>query len=162
MCPRVGGSKITAARGNRRVSENGPARVDPEVRALKVLLFLYILLGLCIAGVNFGWAPKASEKTQTVILTIWQVYENQFKTALIIVCSVLTLRVVRKSRIPRMRRFNLIGMIAAALVIHIAGPLASGRRGRSCQQDQEDDGDGDCAGGEFTGRHVRQHETGAD
>lgn len=126
MCPRAGGNKITAARGNRGVSENGPARVDREVRALKVLLFLYILLGLCIAGVNFGWAPKASEKTQAVILTVWQVYENQFKTALIIVCSILTLRVVRKNQIPRMRRYNLIGMIAAALVLHIAGPPASG------------------------------------
>jgi len=126
MLRRGDGSKTTAPRGSRRISDNGPARVDWEVRGLKFLLFVYILLGLCIAGVNFGWAPKASEKLQAVILTVWQVYENQFKTALIIVCSVLTLRVVRKKQIPRMRRFNLIGMIAAALVIHIAGPLASG------------------------------------
>ena len=126
MARREDGRNTTDTRGSRGISDNRPARVGWEVRSLKVLLFLYILLGLCIAGVNFGWAPNAPEKTQAVILTVWQVYENQFKTALIAVCSVLTLRVVRKKQTPRMRRFNLIGMIAAALVIHIAGPLASG------------------------------------
>jgi ferredoxin-type protein NapH len=126
MLSRGGAGKTTADRGNREIPENGAAPVDWEARFLKVLLFVYILLGLLIAGMNYGWAPKAPAKTQAVILTVWQVYENQFKTALIIVCSVLTLRVVRKRQIPRMRRFSLIGMIAAAFVIHIACPLASG------------------------------------
>jgi ferredoxin-type protein NapH len=110
----------------KKTSGARPARTGWELRLLKCLLFVYILLGLLIAGVNFGWAPEASEKAQAVILAVWQFYENQFKTVLIIICSVLTLRLVKTKETPRMRRYNLIGFISAALVIHIAGPLVSG------------------------------------
>ncbi len=96
-----------------------------EVTVLKSLLFIYILLALVIAGINYGLAPKASEKTQSIILNIWQFYENQFKTALIIAGTFLTLRIVKKKEIPRLRRKNLIGLISAALVVHIAGSLLS-------------------------------------
>jgi hypothetical protein len=103
-----------------------PKKRAVEIRVLKGLLFVYILLGLLIAGVNFGWAPNASEKARAVILAVWQIYENQFKTVLIIICSVLTLRLAKTRETPRMRRYNLIGLISAALVVHIAGPLVSG------------------------------------
>jgi len=126
MSPRGGRSTATDVHRNKEISEIQPARPAWEVRFLKGLLFLYILLGLLIAGVNFGWAPNASPRAQAVILAVWQFYENQFKTLLIIICSILTLRLIGKREIPRMRRYNLIGFISAALVIHIAGPLLSG------------------------------------
>ncbi|MBN2551752.1 MAG: 4Fe-4S ferredoxin [Spirochaetales bacterium] len=97
-----------------------------EVRVLKCLLLIYILLGLIIAGLNFGWAPQASAQSREVMLAVWQIYENQFKTVLIVVCSLLTLAFVRKREIPRMRRFNLLGFASAALVVHVAGPLLTG------------------------------------
>ena len=121
-----GRSTHTGARRKDRNSQTQPARISWEVRVLKILLFLYIFFALLFAGLNFGWAPKAPEKARAVIVTVWQVYENQFKTALIILCSVLTLRVIRKKQVPRMRRYNLIGLTTAALVFHIAGPLVSG------------------------------------
>jgi ferredoxin len=126
MSSRGGRSTTLAVTRKKKLSETQPARTGWEVGVLKSLLFIYILLALIIAGINFGWAPKATEKTQATILAIWQFYENQFKTVLIIICSVLTLRVVKKREIPRMRRYNLIGLISAALVIHIAAPLISG------------------------------------
>ena len=122
------GGRNTAGSTHRteEISETQPPRPSWELRFLKGLLFLYILLGLLIAGINFGWAPNASPRAQAVILALWQFYENQFKTILIIVCSILTLRVVGKREIPRMRRYNLIGFVSAAFVIHILGPLVSG------------------------------------
>ena len=126
MSLRGGGRSHVAVTRTKKDSGTRPARTSREVMVLKGLLFVYILLALLIAGVNFGWAPKASEKAQAVILAVWQFYENQFKTVLIIVCSVLTLRLIKTKEPPRMRRYNLIGLISAALVIHIAGPLVSG------------------------------------
>jgi len=110
----------------KKIPGKKPARNSWETKVLKCLLFVYILLGLLIAGINFGWAPKASEKVQAMILAVWQFYENQFKTVLIIICSALTLRLIKTKETPRMRRYNLIGLISAAFVIHIAGPLVSG------------------------------------
>jgi len=105
---------------------SGNAKRSWEVEALKGLLLIYILLGLLIAGVNFGWAPKADEQTQAVILRVWQIYENEFKTLLILVCSLLTLRITGKKHFPRLRRYNLIGLLCAAIVVHIAAPLIAG------------------------------------
>jgi len=126
MSLRGGRNKIGSTHRTEEISEIQPPRPSWELRFLKGLLFLYILLGLLIAGINFGWAPNASPRAQAVILALWQFYENQFKTILIIVCSILTLRVVGKREIPRMRRYNLIGFVSAAFVIHILGPLVSG------------------------------------
>jgi polyferredoxin len=88
-----------------------------------VLLLLYILLALLIAGANFGWAPNADPRTRQAIRTVWELYENPFKTLLILVCSLLTLSVVGKKEVPRMRRYNLLGFLCAAVVVHIIGPL---------------------------------------
>ncbi len=126
MSNRGGEGTTATADRNREKSENQTAPTGWEVRVLKYLLFVYILLALIIAGLNFGWAPKAPEKIRAAILAVWQFYENQFKTLLIIACSILTLRVVKKKETPGMRRYNLIGLISAALVVHVAGPLASG------------------------------------
>ena len=95
-----------------------------ETRALKLLLLAYILLGLLIAGMNFGWAPRADARTKAVILRIWQIYENEFKTLLILVCAFLTLRITGNKH--SLRRHNLIGLLCAAVALHIVGPLISG------------------------------------
>lgn len=92
-----------------------------EVITLKYLLVIYIILCLLIAGLNFGYAPKASEEIKGVITKIWHIYENQFKTLLIIVGSILTLRISKRK--PKLQRRNLIGFTVAALVIHIIGPI---------------------------------------
>ena len=115
-------------------------RTGWEVRVLKGLLFVYILLAIVVAGFNFGWAPNASEKTQAAILAVWRFYENEFKTALIVTCSILTLRVVGKKEIPRMRRYNLIGLISAALA---PGPRwRSGQAGSGLARDDAVHGHG--------------------
>jgi ferredoxin len=128
MSNRGGEGTTAAAERNREESETQTAPTGWEVRVLKYLLFVYILLALIIAGLNYGWAPQAPEKTRAAILAVWQFYENQFKTLLIIVCSILTLRVVNKKETPGMRRYNLIGLISAALVVHVALPLVGRRR----------------------------------
>jgi polyferredoxin len=95
-----------------------------EVVLLKILLAVYIFLCLLIAGLNYGVAPGASEKTAELIRGLWHFYENIFKTLLIITGSWLTLRISGK-RSRHLKR-NLLGFIIAAFFIHILGPLLSG------------------------------------
>jgi len=92
-----------------------------EVILLKYLLIIYILFCLIIAGLNYGLAPGSSEEVQKTILKIWHFYENQFKTILIIIGSILTLRTFKTK--SSMRRRNLTGFILAAFVVHIIGPI---------------------------------------
>jgi ferredoxin-type protein NapH len=95
-----------------------------EVMVLKVLLGLYIVLCLVIAGLNYGVAPGASAKTAKLIQGIWQFYENIFKTFLIVIGSWMTLRITGKR--SKMQRRNFLGFILAAMFIHILGPLLTG------------------------------------
>ena len=93
-----------------------------EVRLLKGILWIYILLCLMIAGLNYGYASKATPEVADFISSFWHIYENWIKTAFIIVGSILTLRIVASGQ-TIMRKKNLIGLIITALVIHILGPI---------------------------------------
>lgn len=93
-----------------------------ELIALKIILAVYIILCLVIAGLNYGYAPKATSETASLITTFWHFYENWIKTLFIIICSFLTIRIVGKSNSTAMRKRNLIGFIVSALVIHIIAP----------------------------------------
>ena len=93
-----------------------------EVRLLKVILWIYIILCLIIAGLNYGYASKATPEMADLINSVWHFYENWIKTAFILIGAILTLRIVGTDR-SIMRRKNLIGLFVAALVIHIAGPI---------------------------------------
>ncbi|MBI9101532.1 MAG: 4Fe-4S binding protein [Spirochaetales bacterium] len=90
-----------------------------EELSLKVILATYIILCIIIASLNFGYAPSASENTRAIIMKIWQIYENEFKTLMIITASLLTLRIEKRRGRIGMRKRNLIGFIISALIIHI-------------------------------------------
>ena len=105
------------------MSEASPRKNSGATAALKALLWIYIGLCLFIAGLNYGYAPKAPETTARFIEWFWHLYENWIKTAFIIIASYLTIKIVRQNKRTRMRQRNLIGFIAAALVIHIFTPL---------------------------------------
>lgn len=92
-----------------------------EIITLRYLLIIYIILCLLIAGLNFGYASNAPEEVSKLITKIWHIYENQFKTLLIITGCILTLRVAKNR--PKLQRRNLMGFTIAALVIHIIGPI---------------------------------------
>ncbi len=93
-----------------------------EIRALQALLLFYVILCLIIAGLNYGYAPKAPENMKKLFETVWHIYENEFKTFLILICGILTLRVSAKQGRNIMRRRNLVGFFISALAIHIIGP----------------------------------------
>ncbi|MBB6479366.1 4Fe-4S dicluster-binding protein [Spirochaeta isovalerica] len=95
-----------------------------EIKALKILLALYIFLCLLIAGLNYGLAPHVSEAGSRIIRSIWNIYENYFKTFLIVTGSWLTLRISGKR--SRMQKRNFAGFIIAALLVHIIGPFLTG------------------------------------
>ncbi len=97
-----------------------------ELTILRAILWTYIVLCLVIAGLNYGYAPRADEKTAAFLTWFWMFYENWIKTAFIIVGSFLTLRIVKKSGAAEMRKKNLMGIISAALVVHIITPLVLG------------------------------------
>lgn len=96
---------------------------NKELTLLKLLLWIYLILCLVIAGLNFGYVPKASPAEAKLISTLWHLYENEFKSLLIVVGSLLTLRVIGKSNRNSLRKANLIGITLSALVVHIIGPL---------------------------------------
>ena len=97
-----------------------------ELKILRAILWSYIILCIAIAGLNYGYASHADEKTAGFISWFWMFYENWIKTAFIIVCSFLTLRIVKKSGRNAMRKKNLIGIIVAALIVHIIMPIVFG------------------------------------
>lgn len=99
------------------------ANNSTELNLLKIILWTYITLCFIIAGLNYGYAPKATQEASEFITWFWHFYENYVKTFFIIICSVLTFRIVRKSNSSSMRKRNLIGFIISALVIHIILPL---------------------------------------
>ena len=97
-----------------------------EKKLLKVILWVYIALCVVIAGLNYGYAPRADAKTAQFLTWFWHFYENWIKTAFILGASFLTIRITSRSGRTALRRKNLIGFIAAALVVHVALPLVSG------------------------------------
>ena len=105
-----------------------PMRVrnDRDINLLKTLLWIYIVMCFVVAGLNYGVAPKASEQAARTIAWIWMIYENWVKTLFIMIGSVLTLRVIRRSKRSEMRKKNLIGFTLAALVIHLIAPILTG------------------------------------
>ena len=92
-------------------------------KLLKTILWIYIILCVIIAGVNYGYAGRAPESVQQVITWVWMIYENWVKTIFIVVCAFLTLKIVGASGRTEMRKRNLIGFILAALVVHILTPI---------------------------------------
>lgn len=100
---------------------------EPELTVIKVILGSYIMLAFLFAGLNYGYAPKADPKIGHLIELTWQIYENVVKTLVIVVCSILTIRILKKRKTGvSMQHRNFIGFLIAALIIHIVAPLATG------------------------------------
>jgi ferredoxin-type protein NapH len=93
------------------------------VKLLKAILWVYVILCILIAGLNYGYASKASSDVAGIINWVWLAYENWIKTLFILIGSVLTLKIVGSSKRTTMRRTNLMGFIIAALTVHVAIPL---------------------------------------
>ena len=93
-----------------------------ELKILKIILWVYIILCIIIAGLNYGYARNASDEIAKYITLGWHFYENWVKTIFIIIGSYLTLKIL-KNKNTTMRKKNLIGFISAALVVHIVGPI---------------------------------------
>ena len=94
-----------------------------ELRILKTILWVYIILCFIIAGLNYGYASRATPSVAEFIASFWHFYENWVKTIFIIAGSILTLRIVGASERTTMRKRNLTGLIVSALVVHIAAPI---------------------------------------
>lgn len=97
-----------------------------EKKLLRGILWVYIALCVLIAGLNYGYAPRADAGTAQFLTRFWHFYENWVKTAFILIASVLTIRITSGSGRTALRRKNLIGFLTAALVVHVALPLVSG------------------------------------
>jgi ferredoxin-type protein NapH len=95
---------------------------NKELVLLKVILWTYIILCLVIAGLNFGYVPKADPDVAKLINSFWHLYENEIKTIFIILGSWLTWRIISKSQRTTLRKANLLGLIISAMVVHIVGP----------------------------------------
>ena len=96
------------------------------VKILRIILWVYIVLCVLIAGLNYGYAPRADASTARFLTWFWHFYENWVKTVFIVIASVLTIRVAKRKGRTALRTRNMIGFIVSALVVHIALPLLSG------------------------------------
>lgn len=99
------------------------ANKNIELKILKVILWVYIILCFVIADLNYGYAAKAAPSTAAFITWFWHFYENWIKTLFIIICSFLALRIMGTSGRTTLRKKNLIGFAISALVVHIVMPL---------------------------------------
>ena len=97
---------------------------NTELKILKTILWVYIILCIVIAGLNYGYAGRADSRSAAWITWFWHFYENWIKTVFIIVCAILTARILKLKGKKTLRSKNLIGLIIAALVIHIILPAA--------------------------------------
>lgn len=96
---------------------------NKELIILKTILWIYIIFCFIIAGLNYGFVKTAPESTAKLIAWVWHFYENWIKTIFIVFASILTIRIIKKSKRNKMRKRNLIGFIIASLVVHIVSPL---------------------------------------
>ena len=94
-----------------------------ELKILKTILWVYIILCVVIAGLNYGYVSRANPSVAAFITSFWHFYENWIKTLFIIVGSFLTLKIIGTSNRTKMRKRNLTGLIISALVVHITGPI---------------------------------------
>ena len=76
-----------------------------DVTILRVLLFLYILFCLILAGLNQG----PDKELAKVVAPYWHAYENEGKTLLILICGLLTYRITGRKGRNTMRSKNLRG-----------------------------------------------------
>ena len=89
----------------------------------KIILGVYIMLAILIAGLNYGYARTAPANIASIITWVYLIYENWIKTAFILIGSFLTIKIIGSSKRTNMRKRNLIGFIIAALTIHVIIPL---------------------------------------
>jgi ferredoxin-type protein NapH len=94
-----------------------------EIKILKIILWIYIIMCIIIAGLNYGYSSHAAPKAAAFINWFWLFYENWIKTLFIIIGSFLTIRIIGASKRTVMRKRNLIGFIVAALIVHISAPI---------------------------------------
>ncbi|HPD89076.1 MAG TPA: 4Fe-4S dicluster domain-containing protein [Oscillospiraceae bacterium] len=95
---------------------------NKELIILKTTLWIYIIFCFVIAGLNYGYVKTAPESIAKTIAWVWHFYENWIKTVFIVLASILTIRIIKKSKRTQMRKRNLIGFIIAALIVHIVSP----------------------------------------
>ncbi len=98
-------------------------KTNRDLNTLKAILWIYIILCLIIAGLNYGYVKTAPESVAKWITLAWHFYENWIKTIFIIAASILTIRIIRRTERTRMRKRSLIGFVIAALIVHIFTPL---------------------------------------
>src|SRR6056297_2006357 len=77
-----------------------------EIRILKTILWLYIILAILLAGLNYGYANRSDSSIAEFITWFWHFYENWIKTLFIIIGSFLTLRIIGISQRSTMRKRN--------------------------------------------------------
>jgi len=94
------------------------------LKTLRWILGTYIILCIGIATLKYAYGPSASLSFQEGITWFWHFYENWIKTFFIIICSILTLKIIAQSKKrSTMHKRNLIGLIIIALLVHIILPI---------------------------------------
>ena len=81
-----------------------PNKTNRDLNTLKIILWIYIILCLIIAGLNYGYVKTAPESVAKWITLAWHFYENWIKTIFIIAASVLTIRIVKRTERSHMRK----------------------------------------------------------
>jgi polyferredoxin len=59
---------------------------------------------------------------------LWHFYENELKVLFFLYAGYLTLKILKKSQRSKMQKRNLIGLLIAAFIVHLALPFISGNK----------------------------------
>lgn len=98
------------------------------VKLLKFLLIFYITFCLVVAFLNFVVAEKTNAEAAYFIHKVYEFFENELKTTLIIVCSFFSFYAFPNIAKRKLYKLNLVGFICSAVIIHVILPLLTGNR----------------------------------
>jgi len=95
---------------------------------LKFLLGFYIVSTILVAGLNYGLGGMLAEENADLINSIYLIFENEFKIAIIIIGSLLSLQIIKKKKYHRLQKVSIIAFSITALLIHGIIPWLVGNR----------------------------------
>lgn len=95
---------------------------------LKFLLGFYIVSTILVAGLNYGLGGMLAKEHADLINSIYLIFENEFKIAIIIIGSLLSLQIIKKKKHHRLQKVSIIAFSITALLIHGIIPWLVGNR----------------------------------
>ncbi|MCM1988247.1 4Fe-4S binding protein [Oceanirhabdus seepicola] len=97
------------------------------LKLLKVIVVIFIITGFVIGGMNGALGKSENVQLAHIVRTIYLMYENIFRTVIIIISSYITFKLLKnRNKGSKMRFVSLITFSSFMLIIFVIMPLITG------------------------------------